>query len=338
MNAQLQPARMLAGRMILGIVFLPAISFGWQAGAASSSKPCLAVGQMAGWDILEHTLSLKGDSGDFFEMRYDDATAFTDGKGALSARTLNLDDRVCVQAFRGGPQSVASRVLVTRRSEIDDRDRQDLMAWERDGFFGAVKSVDPSDHRITLRTPGGSDVLIDAGGPMEFWILPPDALDPANAIAGDWSRLAVGDEIYVRGEKAPGAEAVRARLVISGGFRSLIGSIESMDPLAETIRLRDFRSGGSRSIRFDFNSIYVAGAASGAADRPLYFATIGDLKEGDSVLILARQDAQSGDISALLLITGFSPQEIVRPPEGQSSDWIFKAVGFGGNPAFQPRP
>ena len=174
--------------------------------------------------------------------------------------------------------------------------------------------------------------------PIEFWILPPDALDPTNAMAGDWSKLTVGDEIYVRGKKAHGAEAVRARLVISGGFRSFIGAIESMDPLTQTIRLRDFRSGSSRSVRFDFNSIYVAGAASGSAHRPLYFATIGDLKEGDSVPILALHDPHSGDIRALQLITGFSRQEIARPAEERSSDWIFKAVGFGGNPAFQWRP
>ena len=335
MNVKLQPARMLVG-MILGLAVLPAVSYGWQTGPAPTA-PCLTAGQVAGWDILEHTLTLKNDSGDYSELRYDASTAFTDGKSSLSAQALNLDDRICVQAVRGGSQSAASRVLVTRRSEINDRDRQDLMAWERDSVFGTVKSIDPIDHRMTLRSPGGSDVLIDASGPIELWILPPDALDFEDAVAGPWSKLAAGDDVYVRGDRG-GTGAVRARLIVSGGFRGFAGSIESMDPLTEMIELRYFRSGRSRPMHFDFSSIYVAGAAKGPEDRPLYFATIGDLKEGDSVLILGREDAQSGGIRASLLITGFSPQEIVQPAEGQSSDWIFKAVGFGRNPAFRSRP
>ena len=78
--------------------------------------------------------------------------------------------------------------------------------------------------------------------------------------------------------------------------------------------------------------IYVVGnsTAPDARDRRLFPATVGDLKEGDSVLILGRENKQTGGIDAFLLITGFYPGGVVQPGAGQSADWIFQAVGFGG--------
>jgi len=124
---------------------------------------------------------------------------------------------------------------------------------------------------------------------------------------------------------------MRARLIVSGGFRSFDGSIESMEPLTRLLHLRDFRSGRDRSVHFDFMPIYVAGknVEADTRERRLYPATVGDLKEGDSVLILGRENEQTGDIDAFLLIAGFSPGS-VQPGPGQSADWIFQAIGFGG--------
>ena len=77
--------------------------------------------------------------------------------------------------------------------------------------------------------------------------------------------------------------------------------------------------------------IYVVGktSAPGSRDRRLNPATLGALKTGDSVLILGRDNKQTGGIDAFVLITGFAPGGVVQPGPGQSPDWIFQAVGFG---------
>jgi hypothetical protein len=112
-----------------------------------------------------------------------------------------------------------------------------------------------------------------------------------------------------------------------------VGSIESMEPLTELLRLRDFRSGRSRPLHFDFTPIYIVGSAGGSEGRRLYSGDVGDLKEGDSVLVLSREDGQTGRIDGLLLITGFSRNGIGHPAAGESADWILKAVGIGGQPS-----
>jgi hypothetical protein len=189
-------------------------------------------------------------------------------------------------------RQIASRVWVTYRAEIDTRDNRELVRWQSEALFGAVKALDPANHRITVRVSPSTDVSVDAAGSVAIWILPTAANDPSHAVSGGWESLAIGDAIYVRGEHATGMPTMRARMVVSGGFRSFAGSVESMDPLTELPVVRDFRSGRDRPVHFDFLPIYLAGKneASGAHDRRLYLATIGDWNEGDSVLILGREN------------------------------------------------
>ena len=321
-----------AGRVIFTVLVVPLFAHAWQ---AQPTSPCLAVGQLSGWSPSNHTLGLKSDSGHYSDLRYDDSTLFTNGSSKLSLGDVNIDDRVCVEAYRDHSEAVASRVRFVSRSQIDVRDRDDLLEWERDSIFGNVKSLDINNGRIALQTADGTDVQIDAAGPLAFWTLPKQALDPADAVPGDWKKLTVGSEIYVRGDRAPESGTLHARLIVADGFRTFVGSMESMDPLTEQLRLRDFRSGHSRPVHFDFATIYIVGRAGATADRRLLWADVGDLKRGDSVLVLARQDGQTGKIDGLMLITGFSRDGIVRPAPGQSSDWILKAAGFGG-PSVHP--
>jgi hypothetical protein len=328
---------LLVCRALLSLLALPVLAQAWQT-AGPPAAECQRAGQVLGWDLLEHTLTLKSDSGHYSDFRYDDSTTFTsadatfrpDELGILEG--LSIDDRLCVEAFRADKQEIASRVRVTLRSEIDAQDKRELVRWQSEGLFGTVKSLDTGNHKITVSVSSSPDVSVDAAGPVGFWTLPTAADDPADAIRGSWDTLAAGDAIYVRGERLFGAQTIRARLIVSGGFRSFAGSIEAMEPLTDLLRLRDFHSGRSRPVHFDFMPIYNVGrtTAPGAPDRRLYPATVGDLKKGDSVLILGRENSQTGGIEAFLLITGFSPGGVVQPGPGQSTDWILQAVGFGG--------
>ena len=327
-----------ACRAVLFLLALPLLAQAWQS-AAPPAASCLAAGQVSGWDILDHTLSLKSDSGHYSNFRYDGSTVFTSGEAILRpdqlgiVEALNIDDRLCVESFRTDSQEMASRIRVTSRAEIDARDKRELIRWQAESLFGTIKSLDRANHGITVSVSASSDVSVDAAGSVTFWILPAAADEPSDTVRGGWESLAPGDAIYVRGERVTGMPTMRARLIVSGGFRSFAGSVESMEPLTSVLQLRDFRSGRTRPVHFDFMSIYVVGknTVPGARDRRLYPATVGDMKEGDSVLILGRENDQTGVIDAFLLITGFSPGGVLQSGPGQSADWIFQAIGLGGS-------
>jgi hypothetical protein len=329
MSNHLKLRKYLRARVVLCLVALPLISFTSEK-TASAPQPCFAVGQISGWDRFEHTITIKSDSGHYSDFIYDGVTVFNDGQRTVTPEGLNVDDRICITAFRDRDNAIASRVLVTWRSQIEARDRQDLLHWEQDSVFGTVASLDIDHRRIELRIPRGSDISIDIAEPTAFRVLPAQADDLSDAVAGDWRQAAPGDELYVRGERQAGMAAIRARLIVSGGFRTFVGTVDSMGPLTETLQLRDFRSGRLRSIHFDFMPIYVAARGATPGDHPLYWATVGDLNEGDSVLVLAHQNVGTGSIGAFALITGFARAGIMGPASGESSDWIFNAIGIAG--------
>jgi hypothetical protein len=330
--------RLPACRALLCLLAMPLFAQAWQT-TTPSVAACQAAGQVAGWDLMQHTLTLKSDSNHYSDFRYDGSTTFTTAGGTFRSdelgilEGLNIDDRLCVEAFRTDNKETASHVRVTFRREIDARDRQELIRWQSESLFGTVKALDQANHQITVGVSGVANVSVDAAGSVAFWILPTAADDPAESVHGGWESLAPGDAVYVRGERVAGMPTMRARLIVSGGFRSFAGAVESMEPLTSLLQLRDFGSGRIRPVHFEFMPIYVVGknAAPGARDRRLYPATVGDLKEGDSVLLLGRDNDQTGVIDAFLLITGVSPGGVLQPGPGQSADWIFQAVGFGGH-------
>jgi hypothetical protein len=325
-------------RAVLCLLVMPVFAQAWQT-TTPPIAACQAAGQIAGWDILDNTLSLSSDSGHYSDFRYDSSTVFTNGDAILRPdqlgilEALNLGDRLCVEAFRADSNETADRVRVTLRGDIDARDKRELIRWQSEGLFGTVKGLDQAAHRITVRVSASSDVSVDAAGPVALWILPAAAIEPSDIVRGNWESLAPGDAIYVRGERVTESPGMRASLIVSGGFRSFVGSIESMEIFTNVLQLRDFRSGRTRPVHFDFNSIYLVGKNSvpGAGERRLYPATVGDIREGDSVLLLGREKDQGGGLDAFLLITGFSPGGVLQPGPGQSEDWIFQAIGFGGS-------
>jgi len=160
-------------RALFSLFAMPLLAHAWQT-AAPPAAGCQAAGQVFGWDLLEHTLSLKSDSGHYSDFRYNDSTIFINGEAILTPQELNIniDDRLCVEAFRTDKQEIASRVRVTLRSDIDAQDRRELVRWQSESLFGTVKSWDARDHKISVSVSTLPDVSVDAAGPITFWSLP----------------------------------------------------------------------------------------------------------------------------------------------------------------------
>src|SRR5215467_5088449 len=142
----------------LSLVALPLLADAWQ--STDALAPCQTAGQVSGWDPLGHTVTLKSDSGHYSDFHYDGSTTFTNGEAIFRPddlgllEGLNIDDRLCVETFRGEGPAVASRIRVTSRTETDARDKQDLIRWQAASLSGTVTSLNPTNHRITVKASG----------------------------------------------------------------------------------------------------------------------------------------------------------------------------------------
>jgi hypothetical protein len=311
---------------------------------AADAPSCEVVGQIFGSDRYARTFTVKRDAGDLVNFSYDNSTIFLRfrpgqeraGGERVSPGDLSAGDRVCARLSQAGGHRQASRVLVSFRTEIAHRWKTELMRWQAQSVFGVVAALDPQTRRITV-TPSGdgseASLAVDAGGKVVYWRFPRTAAGLSDAVRGSWDKILIGDAIYIRGERQSESGPMLARLIISGGFRSFVGTIEAIDALNGLIRLRDLGSGKTRVVHVSFNDLYVIsrppGSAGSQAECKLYRMSFGDPKPNDSVVAFGKEDGPSDRVHGFALIAGFSSFGAIPFGPDAHTHWIFDALGIG---------
>jgi len=252
----------------------------------------------------------------------------------LQPEALNLGDRICVERFQPGGNVVAIRIAVSSRAELQAKQQEELSDWSMHGVFGTVRALDPRKHRITLETRANgttADLSVDASGPVTYWVFPQGDIQVKDAMRGSWDKLAAGDLAYIYSVKDKNGEA-EASVILLGGVRVVAGIVQSFDGLNEQIHLRSLRSGEARVVHTDFSGLYLIGRSSGSEGsdaRKLYRMSLGDLRMGDSVLVLGREDRQQGRIEGLAVVSGLLVSDGVATGQGLPTDWVFSQLGLG---------
>ncbi len=300
------------------------------------AQQCRIGGQVFFSDVVDHTVTIKTDSGDLVNFNYDSATIFlraapesqqNAGANRVLPEALNNGDRLCVGA------SKPAVVTVTPRQEIDSQQKRELAAWQADSLYGVVSGLERQTRQLTLAVSVGDKTTsysVDVSPAAAFWVFPANTVSMRDAVAGSLDRVALGDTLYIRGAKN-GSNRFVASLVVSGGLRSFAATIESMETLDEQMHVRLVLSGQRRTVHVNLGALYAIVRAEGtSADtaRRLYPISAGDVQPGDTVLILGIGEG-ADSLRACALITGFSPFGSLPPDPNQQMRWIFDNVSLG---------
>jgi len=277
-------------------------------GIAGQNESCSKVGQLQVMDLASHVFMLKSDGGDLTNVRFENSTQFLQvpaGKQASPASLrldpiqVNAGDRVCIPS--SDDKEPIKQALVTRRTDIEAQQRDELVRWQAKSAFGVITALDPRTRNITLKLSHpttSSQITIDASGPVTYQAFSAGRFRELPTL---WNQLSVGNYLYVRGEKSGDAHVMAARLIVAGDFRTFTGTIESMDALGERIRVRAMLSGDTRTVDADPAVLYVTSPAG-----PMRRIDFGDIQPGDPVLVLAQRNGQAGDVQAVAVIRSFS--------------------------------
>src|SRR5258708_3532790 len=120
------------------------------------AQQCRIGGQVFFSDVVDHTVTIKTDSGDLVNFNYDSATIFlraapesqqNAGANRVLPEALNNGDRLCVGA------SKPAVVTVTPRQEIDSQQKRELAAWQADSLYGVVSGLERQTRQPTLPVP-----------------------------------------------------------------------------------------------------------------------------------------------------------------------------------------
>ena len=218
--------------------------------------------------ISGSTITLTTDAGASIAVQVDDGTRMvrtapgqTDLKGAtvIHVQDLQVGDRILV---RGKPSDdaktiAAAVVIAMKQSDLAAKQEQERQDWQKRGIGGLVSAVDPSSGNITITTGAGStkkSVAIHTTAATVFRRYDPDSANFDDAKPSVLNQVKPGDQVRARGNKNADGTEFAAEEVVSGLFRNIAGTIESLDAAANTVTVKDLLSKKSIVVKITSDS------------------------------------------------------------------------------------
>ncbi len=254
-------------RVVRSAVTLVAFFTFWQVAGAqqSSTGPARVVGTIQ--VISGKSLTVISDTGVSSDVRIEDATKFlqiepgrTDLKEAtpLSFSELQSGDRVLVRGIlaEDGKTIRAASVIAVKKAAIAEKQAKERAAWQR-GIGGLVKSVDPSASTILLTTNSlnaNKEVLVHFTKDTILRRYAADSTRFDSARLAPLSEIQPGDQLRARGGRSESGSEFNAVEIISGTFRSIAGTILSVDAATNAFVVQDLASKTAVTLRISSES------------------------------------------------------------------------------------
>jgi len=313
------------------------------AAAGKAQGKCNLLGEVYVTSPFDQTLMIKGDgSADIKTIRFSDQTEFVHvtverkPAGVFDPKNLQMGDRLCVQ-FAAGQAKAAARILVMKRLDIQEHQKQVFSALAQNSSFGVVTGLNAEKRTIGLKEETVGDasqqVIVEARDPVAYRYYSSDVQVGKDGVASGWDRLRVGDRIYVQGRREKESPAIRAGLIMVGGVRGIVGTIIAMSGFGEVIQLRELGSGNLLSVKTRWDAMFRASPfvetaiahdqSASSASWDLYPISFSDLQKGDTISVLARAGGGlENTVIGLIVVTGFGSYGINALPPGAPAFWF----------------
>ncbi|HEY0080706.1 MAG TPA: hypothetical protein VGB73_19035 [Pyrinomonadaceae bacterium] len=230
----------------------PAPAAGQQTSADPGITPNGVIGEVAAIDASAKQLFLKTDAGSVVIVTVADNTNYVrlpPGETTLAKATktalseIGAGDRVFARgSVAADSKSMMARVvIVNTKADLERKHEADRAEWKARGVVGTVTAVNPQTKEITLqsRTPGAPPVVIAASdAKVKFRRYAPDSVRFSDAKAGTFEEIKVGDQLRAKGEKSPDGARFTPEEVVTGSFRTLMGTITAVNPETREIQIK----------------------------------------------------------------------------------------------------
>jgi len=212
-----------------------------------SPNSARAVGSITG--ISGSTVTLKSDSGVETKITVDDSTRIVKAAPgqrdlkdatALHLQDLQVGDRALARGKAGENNSiVAASMIVMKRSDVATRQQQEMQEWQRRGAGGIVRAVEAASGRINVATGANQTVTVQTSGNTQFLRYPVDSVKFSDAKKSSINEIKPGDQLRARGTRSEDGQQLTADAVISGSFRNIAGTVNSVDASAGSVTVMD---------------------------------------------------------------------------------------------------
>jgi hypothetical protein len=163
---------------------------------------------------------------------------------ALQLSDLQTGDRILVRGGAGpdGKSILAASVIAMKKADLAAKHAHDQAEWQRHGIGGLVSVVDPTAGMITVSTSAlgaNKSVVVHVSKNTVLRRYAPGSVKFDDATAAPIDQIKAGDQLRARGQRSADGGELTADEVVSGSFRNISGTINSIDAGAKTITVED---------------------------------------------------------------------------------------------------
>ncbi len=177
----------------------------------------------------------------------------------IQMQDLQVGDTVRVRGFASeDAKSISAlEVLVISRSvvaAVSDQIRQD---WQKRGVGGLVSAVDPATGTVTISVTGFTGkktIAVHASKNTVVRRYASESTKFEDAQPSTLEQIRPGDQLRARGERSIDGTEFKAEEIVSGSFRNIAGTVNSVDASAGTLAVQDVLSKKSVQVKITSDS------------------------------------------------------------------------------------
>src|ERR1700691_1097935 len=212
------------------------------------------IGEVTSIDAASKQIKLKGDDGATYTVTLSDTTSFLrippGEKDIKKASKIAFTDvMVGDRALARGPieddtKTVPARTLIIMtKADLAQKQKHDQAEWQTRGVTGTVSALNADNKEVTITTRGreAKTIVIDASA-ADFRRYAPDSTKFVDAKPSSFADLQPGDTVRALGDKNGDGTHLKAEELISGASETIAGTVESVDPAANTVQLTNLQT------------------------------------------------------------------------------------------------
>jgi transcription antitermination factor NusG len=222
-----------------------------QGPSATSSGNTRAVGTVQ--SATGNSLVLKTDAGAEVTVTVQDTSRILrsePGQKSLKEATpiqlsdIQAGDRTLASgvASPDGKSIAATTVVVMKQGDIASKQEKERQDWQHRGVGGIVSAVGAANNTVTISTMAmmqKKEVTVRVSPNTVIRRYAPDSVKFDDAKKSTLAEIHPGDQLRARGNRNPEGTEVTADEIVSGAFRSVAGTVQSIDKAKQQLTVMD---------------------------------------------------------------------------------------------------
>jgi hypothetical protein len=170
----------------------------------------------------------------------------TDLKSAvpMDFKDLQVGDRIFVRwkASDTAHPVNAIGIIAMKRADVDAKQQHERDDWQKRSVGGPVTAVDPAAKIISISVAaigGKKSVAVNTTPKTLFRRYAPDSVKFDDAKPSSLDQVKPGDQLRALGTRSADGSTLDAEEIVTGSFRNIAGTINSIDAAANSITVTD---------------------------------------------------------------------------------------------------